>query len=123
MVRHIAICSRLVIASVSTCGASATWTGFDHGGIETARLSPQDECAESPEESDDHDRHCDHVRNNVELVRAEGNDPDGGKWLDLLMLALFAGRERNEEQWRSLLDAEGFQVEQIRDGVIEARCL
>ena len=59
----------------------------------------------------------------LEGVVEEGNDPDGGKWLDLLMLALFAGRERNEEQWRSLLGAEGFQVEQIRDGVIEARCL
>ena len=33
-----------------------------------------------------------------------GNEPDGAKWLDLLMLALFAGRERDEAQWRALLD-------------------
>jgi hypothetical protein len=51
-----------------------------------------------------------------------GNDPDGSKWLDLLMLALFAGRERDEAQWRSLLDAGGFQVERLGGGVIEAQC-
>ena len=38
------------------------------------------------------------------------------------MLALFAGRERNEEQWRALLDAGGFEPVKIADGLIEARC-
>ena len=51
-----------------------------------------------------------------------GNTPDGPKWLDLLMLALFGGRERNEEQWRALLAGAGFEVESLRDGLIEARC-
>ena len=51
-----------------------------------------------------------------------GNEPDGSKWLDLLMLVLFAGRERDEAQWRSLLDDGGFEVERLGGGVIEARC-
>jgi SAM-dependent methyltransferase len=51
-----------------------------------------------------------------------GNTPDGPKWLDLLMLALFGGRERTEEQWRALLADAGFEVESLRDGLIEARC-
>ena len=51
-----------------------------------------------------------------------GNEPDGSKWLDLLMLALFTGRERDEAQWRSLLDEGGFDVDRLGGGVIEARC-
>ena len=51
-----------------------------------------------------------------------GNDPQGAKWLDLLMLTLFEGRERTEAQWRALIDDGGFAVERIGDGVIEARC-
>lgn len=58
----------------------------------------------------------------LEAVVPEGNDPGGGKWLDLLMLALFAGRERNEAQWRELLSAGGFEPASIEDGLIEARC-
>jgi O-methyltransferase domain/Dimerisation domain len=58
----------------------------------------------------------------VESVVQPGNEPDGAKWLDLLMLALFAGRERSEVQWRALLDAGGFEPIQLRDGLIEARC-
>ena len=57
-----------------------------------------------------------------EAVVPEGNEPDGGKWLDLLMLALFAGRERNEAQWRELLEAAGFEPTSIEDGLIQARC-
>lgn len=49
-----------------------------------------------------------------------GNEPDGAKWLDLLMLALFAGRERTEEQWRSLLGEAGFEPVRIGGGVIDA---
>jgi hypothetical protein len=30
-----------------------------------------------------------------------GNGAQGAKWLDLLMLAPFAGRERDEPQWRA----------------------
>jgi O-methyltransferase domain len=50
-----------------------------------------------------------------------GNAPDGAKWLDLLMLALFAGRERSEAQWRSLLAEAGFVSVRIGGGTIEAR--
>jgi len=58
----------------------------------------------------------------LEAVVPEGNEPGGGKWLDLLMLALFAGRERDESQWRELLAAGGFEPVNIEDGLIEARC-
>ncbi len=58
----------------------------------------------------------------IDAVVPPGNDPYGAKWLDLLMLALFAGRERTEEQWRSLLDDAGLDVDRIHEGLIEARC-
>jgi SAM-dependent methyltransferase len=58
----------------------------------------------------------------LEAVVPAGNEPDGAKWLDLLMLALFAGRERDEAQWRALLDAGGFEPTSIEDGLIQARC-
>ena len=59
----------------------------------------------------------------LETVLPPGNDPHGGKWLDLLMLALFEGRERDEVQWRGLLAAGGFEPVRIEDGLIEARPL
>jgi O-methyltransferase domain/Dimerisation domain len=58
----------------------------------------------------------------VETVVEPGNEPHGAKWLDLLMLALFHGRERDEAQWRALLAAGGFEPVSIADGLIEARC-
>jgi hypothetical protein len=58
----------------------------------------------------------------MESVIQPGNEPDGSKWLDLLMLALFGGRERNEAQWRELLEGAEFEVEDLKDGLIEARC-
>ncbi|MDQ5820566.1 MAG: methyltransferase, partial [Actinomycetota bacterium] len=58
----------------------------------------------------------------IEAVIQPGNEPDGAKWLDLLMLALFAGRERDESQWRELLEGAGFEIERLADGLIEARC-
>ncbi len=57
-----------------------------------------------------------------EAVVPEGNEPGGGKWLDLLMLALFAGRERNEAQWRQLLEENGFEPTSIEHELIQARC-
>ncbi|HEX3266790.1 MAG TPA: methyltransferase [Gaiellaceae bacterium] len=54
-------------------------------------------------------------------VVAPGNEPDGTKWLDLLMLALFGGRERTEPQWRALLDGAGLRPTRVDDGLIEAR--
>lgn len=59
----------------------------------------------------------------LETVVPDGNEPHGAKWLDLLMLALFGGRERDERQWRTLLAAGGFAPVRIEDGLIEARCL
>jgi hypothetical protein len=58
----------------------------------------------------------------LEAVVPAGNEPGGGKWLDLLMLALFAGRERDEAQWRALLEPGGFEPVSIEDGLIQARC-
>jgi hypothetical protein len=57
----------------------------------------------------------------LEGVIEPGNDPDGAKWLDLLMLALFAGRERTEAQWRTLLRDAGFHPLRFGPGLIEAR--
>ena len=57
-----------------------------------------------------------------EAVVPEGNEPGGGKWLDLLMLTLFAGRERNEAQWRKLLEETGFEPTSIEHELIQARC-
>jgi O-methyltransferase domain len=56
-----------------------------------------------------------------ESVIRPGNDPDGAKWLDLLMLVLAGGRERDEEQWRELLASTGWEpVRFAEDGPIEA---
>jgi hypothetical protein len=58
----------------------------------------------------------------IDSVLTPGNEPHGSKWLDLLMLVLFAGRERDEGQWRALLAAGGFEAVHMEDGLIEARC-
>ena len=58
----------------------------------------------------------------LERVVQSGNEEQAGKWLDLLMLTLFAGRERDEVQWRALLDLNGWTPTRVDDGVIEARC-
>jgi len=49
-----------------------------------------------------------------------GNEPNGMKWLDLLMLALMKGRERDEKQWRALLEGAGLEPLSIEDGLIQA---
>jgi hypothetical protein len=58
----------------------------------------------------------------VESVVPSGNEPHGAKWLDLLMLALAAGRERDENQWRELLGSGGLEPVSVTDGLVEARC-
>jgi len=58
----------------------------------------------------------------LEAVIEPGIEADGAKWLDLLVLALFAGRERTEEQWRTLLLDAGFEPTRFGRGMIEARC-
>jgi hypothetical protein len=58
----------------------------------------------------------------LDAVVPPGNEPFGPKWLDLLMLTLFAGRERDEDQWRALLAAGDFEPVRFDEGLIEARC-
>ena len=58
----------------------------------------------------------------LDRVLPRGNEPDGGKWLDLLLLATLRGRERDEAEWRTLLAAGGFEALSMEDGLIEARC-
>ena len=58
----------------------------------------------------------------MDAVIPAGNEHHGAKWLDLLMLVLFAGRERDEEQWGELLSSAGFEPVQMEDGLIQARC-
>jgi hypothetical protein len=57
----------------------------------------------------------------IESIVPAGNEPQGSKWLDLLMLVL-GGRERTEADWRELVDAAGFAAESVEDGLIQARC-
>ena len=40
----------------------------------------------------------------TDTVVPPGNEPEGAKWLDLLMLVLAGGLERTEPQWRALLE-------------------
>ena len=58
----------------------------------------------------------------TESVIPPGNEPNGAKWLDLLMLVLAGGRERTEPEWRGLLGGAGLEPVRIEDGLIEARC-
>ena len=58
----------------------------------------------------------------LDAVVPPGNEPFGPKWLDLLMLTLFAGRERDEDQWRALLAAGDFEPVSFDERLIEARC-
>jgi O-methyltransferase len=58
----------------------------------------------------------------TETVLQPGNEPEGAKWLDLLMLVLAGGRERTEPEWRALLESAGLEPIRIENGLIEARC-
>ena len=58
----------------------------------------------------------------LDSVVPPGNDPAGVKWLDLLMLVLQRGRERTESDWSALLEGAGFRVDEVEDGLIQARC-
>jgi O-methyltransferase len=82
-----------------------------------------------------HDWDDEHARRILETVRASagerlvlleaviepGNEPQGAKWLDLLMLVIARGRERTEEEWRALLGATGWEPTRFGERVIEAR--
>jgi hypothetical protein len=58
----------------------------------------------------------------VESVVPPGNEPEGAKWLDLVMLVLEGGRERTEPEWRALLEGADLEPVQVEDGLIVARC-
>jgi hypothetical protein len=58
----------------------------------------------------------------LEAVMPAGTESHGSEWLDLLLLALCGGRERDEVQWRGLLTEAGLEPVRIVDGLIEARC-
>ena len=62
----------------------------------------------------------------VESVIPPGNDPFGGKFLDLVMLLIPGGKERTEEEYRGLFNDAGFEISRIvatetEISVIEAR--
>jgi hypothetical protein len=62
----------------------------------------------------------------LEHIVPEGNEPSMTKEWDLLMLALLAGKERKEAEFRSLLAAAGFDLVRVIDtgsllNVLEAR--
>ena len=54
----------------------------------------------------------------LDAVVPSGNEPHGAKWLDVLMLTLLDGRERDEEQWRALL-GRGLRADADRGRLIE----
>jgi hypothetical protein len=58
----------------------------------------------------------------VDSVVQPGNEPQGSKWLDVLMLALLQGRERTEPQWRALVEGAGLRIDAIEDGLVQASC-
>jgi hypothetical protein len=57
----------------------------------------------------------------LENVLEHGNEPNGAKWLDLLMLVL-GGRERTGTDWRTLLEDAGFAATSVEDGLVQAVC-
>ncbi len=62
----------------------------------------------------------------VDAVIPETSEPHPAKWLDLEMLMMPGGRERNESEWRELMRKAGFEITRIvpmkaAESVIEAR--
>jgi hypothetical protein len=63
----------------------------------------------------------------IEMVVPPGDSPHLSKTIDLTMLGMLTGRERNEPEWRELLRGAGYHDVVIRStpsplSVIEARC-
>lgn len=57
----------------------------------------------------------------IDSVVPAGNSPHPAKALDLVMLSLVDGRERDEDEWRRLLEAGRFRPLSIGDGLIQAK--
>jgi hypothetical protein len=49
----------------------------------------------------------------VESVIPLGNEPFGGKFLDLVMMLIPGGKERTEDEYRTLFEAAGFELTQV----------
>ncbi len=49
----------------------------------------------------------------VEILLAHGNKSDYGKYLDVNMLVLAAGKERTEEEYSRLFEAAGFSISSV----------
>lgn len=49
----------------------------------------------------------------VESVIPPGNEPFGGKFLDLVMLLIPGGKERTAEEYRTLFDRAGFRLTRV----------
>jgi hypothetical protein len=49
----------------------------------------------------------------IEMVVPEGNEPSISKLLDLQMLAILPGRERNVNEYKSLFEQSGFELTRI----------
>lgn len=49
----------------------------------------------------------------IEMVLATGDVPHPGKILDLVMLTVHGGQERNEQEYRDLLDRAGFRLTRV----------
>ncbi|TML08072.1 MAG: methyltransferase [Actinobacteria bacterium] len=59
----------------------------------------------------------------LDAVMEPGNDPHPAKWFDLHMMVALGGRERSEDQFRTLLAASGFALRSavaLPIGVVEA---
>ena len=48
----------------------------------------------------------------VEFVIPQGNEPNFGKWLDLMMLC-YGGKERTEEEYRTLYNEAGLELTRV----------
>jgi hypothetical protein len=49
----------------------------------------------------------------VESIIPPGNEPSFAKFADVIMLLLTGGRERSEEEYRSLLQSSGFELTRV----------
>jgi hypothetical protein len=49
----------------------------------------------------------------IESVIPPGNEPFGGKFLDLVMLMIPGGKERTEVEYRDLFGKAGFELRRI----------
>jgi hypothetical protein len=49
----------------------------------------------------------------VESILPPGNEPSPAKFIDMIMLLMTGGRERTEEEYRSLLHSNGFELTRV----------